>query len=41
MHGLLERERRVTQVDQADTGATKLEKLITRTKEIIEKDGFQ
>lgn len=41
MHGLLERERRVTQVDPADAGATKLEKLITRTKEIIEKDGFQ
>lgn len=38
MHGLLERERRVKPVEPAEQGATKLERLIARTKEIIEQN---
>ncbi|WFD31920.1 threonine synthase [Malassezia sp. CBS 17886] len=45
MQGLLERERRVTQVRPQDAhvpaGTAKLDALIARTKEIIETDGFQ
>ena len=42
MHGLLERERRVTHVRPADTQAQgdHLHKLIARTKEVIEQQGF-
>ncbi|WFD20776.1 threonine synthase [Malassezia caprae] len=40
MHGLLDKERRVTHVDIAP-GPDKLAALIARTKEIIERDGFQ
>ena len=42
MHGILERERRVTHVRPADTQAQgdHLHKLIARTKEVIEQQGF-
>ncbi|WFD28227.1 threonine synthase [Malassezia nana] len=41
MYGLLEKERRVTPVDAAATGPDRLAALIDRTKQIIERDGFQ
>ncbi|WFD41524.1 threonine synthase [Malassezia psittaci] len=40
MDGLLEKERRVEFVDPADSGATKLEKLVNRTKDIIDQNSF-
>ena len=40
MHGLLDKPRRVTHVDAAQ-GPDKLAALVARTKEIIERDGFQ
>ncbi|WFD03688.1 threonine synthase [Malassezia obtusa] len=39
MHGLLERERRATPVQEASAGDSKLARLVARTKEIIEQQG--
>lgn len=40
MHGLLDKERRVTGVQPADGAASKLAGLIAATKAVIERDGF-
>ena len=41
MHGLLDKERRVVDVNAApEAGSNKLQGLIASTKAIIERDGF-